>query len=191
MLLTQLSRLYPSSRLYILDIKLRDFNDWPGRVMDDNVPPRPGRNERIQVWQPVVLLPEKIEEWLFNIRHDSPAYILIDEVSALNYGSRNTSPEFTKITKLGRGLPVGTISHTQELVDIPRGILSQPDHIARFRLKRRYDKNLANQMMTELDTGLKEPHDKYGFWYSYAEKDGEPIYYPDAQTFLGLGKRSI
>lgn len=183
MLSNQLLKLYPNTRLYVLDIKLRDFNKYPGIFQGDNVPPTLGNNDRIQVWQPVVLNPENVERWLYRIRKDPPAILHIDELLALCYGKRDTSDEFTRITKLGRALPICTIAQTQELVDIPRGALSQPDHIARFRLKHPYEQRLLNGMM---GAELQEPSDKFGFYYSHAESDGEPIYYSDAQSFLGL-----
>lgn len=186
LLLTNLSRLWPTSRIYILDIKLRDFNDWPGRIQTDGKPSKLSHNERIQIWQPVVLHPEICEEWLFDVRHDPPALLMIDELLALQYGRRDTSEEFTKITKLGRALPIGTIAHTQELTDLPRGVLSQPDHIARFRLKHPYEKRYINGLMGE---ELEEPKDKYGFYYAHAETEGNPIYYEDAQSFLGIEKK--
>ena len=188
LLTNQLLRLYPTSRLYVLDIKLRDFEQYPGIVRGDAVPPKLGNNERVQVWQPIHVIPEHIEEWLYRIRHDPPAILQIDELLALCYGKRDASDEFTTITKLGRALPISTIAQTQELVDIPRGALSQPDHIARFRLKHPYEIRLMNNMMGE---ELQEPKDKYGFYYNHAESDGFPIYYPTAQEFLGIHKERM
>lgn len=185
LLTNQLLHLYPTSRLYVLDIKLRDFNSYPGIFQGNELPPKLTGNERVQVWQPLVIDPETVERWLYRIRQDPPAILQIDELLALTYGKRDTSPEFTTITKLGRALPISTISQTQELVDIPRGALSQPDHIARFRLKHPYERRLLDNMMGQ---EMTEPADPWGFYYSYAEKDGVPVYYPDAQTFLGLSK---
>lgn len=186
MLTDRLLRLYPTSRLYVLDIKLRDFNNYPGIFQGNELPPKLGRNDRVQVWQPLSIDPETVERWLFRVRHDPPAILQIDELLALCYGRRDTSAEFTSITKLGRALPISTISQTQELVDIPRGALSQPDHIVRFRLKHPYEIRLMDGMMGKQ---LTEPNDKYGFYYSYAEKDADPIYYDSAQTFLGIAKK--
>lgn len=185
LLTNQLLQLFPSSRLYVLDIKLRDFNKYPGIYQGDGLPPKLTGNERVQVWQPVVINPETVEAWLYRIRQDPPAILHVDELLALCYGKRDTSDEFTRITKLGRALPIATIAQTQELVDIPRGALSQPDHIARFRLKHPYEIRLLNGMMGQ---ELEEPADPWGFYYSYAEKDGIPEYYDSAQTFLGLKK---
>ena len=185
LLTNQLLKLYPRSRLYVMDIKLRDFNSYPGIYQGNELPPKLKNNERVQVWQPLVIDPDTVERWLYRIRHDPPAILQIDELLALTYGRRDTSPEFTTITKLGRALPICTIAQTQELVEIPRGALSQADHIARFRLKYPYEQRLLNNMMGQ---DLTEPADPWGFYYSYAEKDGTPVYYSDAQSFLGLPK---
>jgi hypothetical protein len=185
MLSNQLLELFTTARLYILDIKMRDFNNYPGIFQGDGVPPKPKSNDRVQVWQPIVVNPENVERWLFNIRKDPPAILQVDELLALCYGKRDTSEEFTKITKLGRALPITTLAQTQELVDIPRGAVSQVDHIARFRLKHPYEIRMMNGMM---GGDLHEPADPWGLWYSNAEKDGEPMYFPDAQTFLGLDR---
>lgn len=184
LLSNNLLRLFDTSRLYVLDIKMRDFNQYPGLVQSDKTPPKPKSNDRVQVWQPIVIDPEEVERWLFNIRHDPPAILQVDELLALCYGRRDTSAEFTKLTKLGRALPITTLAQTQELVDVPRGAISQVDHIARFRLKHRYERNFMDNMMGEED--MKEPADQWGFWYNHAENDGTPIYFPDAQTFLGM-----
>lgn len=185
LLTNQLLQMYPTSRLYVLDIKLRDFNSYPGIYQGDSLPPKLTGNQRVQVWQPIVLEPETVERWLYRIRHDPPAILQVDELLALCYGKRDTSDEFTRITKLGRALPIATVAQTQELVDIPRGALSQPDHIVRFRLKHPYEIRLMNYMMGQ---ELDEPKDPYGFYYNYAEKDGNPIYYNSAQKFLGLSE---
>lgn len=186
LLTNQLLQLYPTSRLYVLDIKMRDFNNYPGIYQGDSLPPKMTGNQRVQVWQPVVADPEVIERWLYRIRHDPPAILQIDELLSLCYGKRDTSDEFTRITKLGRALPIATVAQTQELVDIPRGALSQPDHIARFRLKHPYEIRFVNNLMGK---ELSEPDDPFGFYYSHAEKDGLPIYYPNAQRFLGLPEK--
>lgn len=181
---SQLARLFNTSRIYVLDIKLRDFNNWPGIIQSDTSPARPSSNDRIQVWQPTIIDPEQVERWLYGIRKDAPAIVNIDELLALCYGKRDTSDEYTRITKLGRALPVLTISNTQDLVELPRGVLSQPDHVVRFRLKHPYEKRVANVL---LGTEVTEPP-KYSFWYAHSESDSDPIQYENVQTFLGLNK---
>lgn len=187
-LVSTLSQLYPDSRIYVLDIKLRDFQNWPNIVQSERAPGLPGKNERVQVWQPVIDDPEQIERWLYMVRHDPPAILQIDELLALSYGKRDTSEEFTRITKLGRALPITTIAQTQELVNIPRGALSQPDHIARFRLKHPYERRFVNTLFGE-DVG--EPDHEHGFWYANSDTDGQVQYFEDAQTFLGQEKQDL
>lgn len=184
LLLSRLSRIFNNSRIYVLDIKMRDFLDWPGIVRQDTAPSRPGSNQKIQIWQPVVINPEEMEKWLHMVRHDPPAILEIDELLALIYGHRDNSEEMTRITKLGRALPITTISHTQDVVQLPRGVISQPDHIARFMLRHPYERRVANVL---LGGDVAEPP-LYSFWYQHAENGGEPILYKNVQEFLGISK---
>lgn len=184
-----LLELYTQHRLYVFDGKMRDFNDYPGIYQGDNVPPKLTGNERVQVWQPTIINPEKVEEWLFRVRQDPPAILQIDELLFLCYGP-NGSDELTRITKLGRALPIITLAQTQELVKIPRGVLTQPDHVIRMRLKSRYERRLMDTFLNVAeDEHLHEPDDRYGLWYGHAEVDGPPQYFKDIQTFLGLPER--
>lgn len=187
-----LMKLYPYMRLYVFDGKMRDFNNYPNivRTEDGSLPPPLKGNERVQVWQPVVIIPENVERWLFRVRQDAPAILQIDELLFLCYGP-NGSEELTRITKLGRGLPILTLIHTQELVKIPRGVITQPDHVIRMRLKSRYERHLLNDFMNvEEDTKLPEPADRYGLWYGNAANDKQPIYYPNIQALIGLPEQS-
>lgn len=161
---------------------MRDFQNWPGIVQSERAPGMPDKNQRVQVWQPVIDDPDQIERWLYMVRNDPPAILQIDELLALCYGKRDTSDEFTRITKLGRALPITTIAQTQELVNVPRGALSQPDHIARFRLKHPYERRFMNVLLGEEVT---EPVDEHGFYYANSDVDGNIMYFKDAQTFLG------
>lgn len=189
-LLSNLMKLFTTSRVYILDIKLRDFNTEPflsASIMQDNAPPPLTGNNMIQVWQPVVEKPEEIEKWLWNVLHDPPALLYVDELSALCYSKTQTSEQYRRIQKLGRALPVGTITCTQELVDIPRNAIGQADHVARFRLKHPYERSLMANIMG-LDRDTPEPEDKFGFWYGKGDNTA-PVYFPDVQTFL-YGRKS-
>lgn len=169
-------------RVYVLDIKMRDFGDWPGIVRTDGkAPPEPEENQRVQVWQPISEIPEEIEKWLWHVWHDAPAILKIDELSALNYGSKNTSEEYNKILKLGRALPITTIAHTQELVEIPRNLIGQSDHIVRFRLKHPYERRMMRNLM---EMEVEEPPDPYGFHYLNTN-GGEPVYFKDYKEFFG------
>ncbi len=178
-LVINLSRIYPTSRIYVLDIKFRDFNDWPGIVQSERAPGRPDRNDRVQVWQPLREDPEEIEKWLYGVLHDSPAILDIDELLALCYGRKDTSDMFKRIQKLGRALPVGTVVSTQELVEIPRNAIGQHDHLVRFRLKHPYERTLMKQMMGPHD----EPADRHGFLYQNADEDTFK-YFRDLSTFF-------
>lgn len=174
-------KLYPTSRIYILDVKRRDFEDLqPYIVQTDYEAPGPP-DKRLQIWQPLVEEPEQIERWLFNIRRDAPAFIDIDELLSLCYGSRNTSEQFKIIQKLGRDLPIGTMAGTQELVEIPRNAIGQADHYIRFRLRHPYEISRMNTIMGGV---LDEPMDKYGFYYTHADDQGEPRYFSDLTKFF-------
>lgn len=189
MLTEPLMNLYPTHRLYVFDGKMRDFNNYPNIYVGDDMPPKLTGNERVQVWQPTIINPDTVERWLFRVRQDAPAILQIDELLFLCYGP-NGSDELTRITKLGRGLPILTIVHTQELVKIPRGVLTQPDHVIRMRLKSRYERRLMDDFLNvEEDCRLPEPSDKYGLWYGHAAVDGAPSYYPSIQKFLGLPEK--
>jgi hypothetical protein len=190
MLTEPLMKLYPTHRLYVFDGKMRDFNNYPGIVAGDDLPPKLTGNQRVQVWQPTIIKPDVVEEWLFRVRQDAPAILQVDELLFLCYG-QNGSEELTRITKLGRGLPILSIIHTQELVQIPRGVITQPDHVIRMRLKSRWERRLMDNFLNvEEDSKLPEPADKYGLWYGHADKDGAPQYYPSIQNFLGLPEKS-
>lgn len=191
LLLDPLLKLYPEHRLYIFDGKMRDFQTFPNitRSEDGSLPPKLTGNERVQVWQPVTIIPEKVEEWLWRIRQDAPAILDIDELLFLCYGPSG-SEELTKITKLGRGLPILTLIGTQELVKIPRGVITQPDHVLRLRLKSRYERYLIDDFMdVEEDEHLPEPDDRFGLWYGHADTNERPRYYPNIQKLLGLPER--
>lgn len=178
-----LANLYPTSRIYILDSKFQgDFDDYPGRIMQDSAPRKPKSNERYQVWQPVLEVPEEIEKWLWQVRHDPPAILFIDELVTLCYSPRNTSDEYSRIQKLGRALPIGTITLTQELVNIPRNAIGQATHIVRFRLALPYEKTLIDSLMR---THVEEPEHDFGFYYARTNK-GSPQYYASMQEFFKL-----
>ena len=165
--------------MYVLDVKRRDFEEFPGIVQTDYETPPPASGQ-FQVWQPMIEDPESIERWLFQIRKDPPAILDIDELLALCYGARDTSKEFKNIQKLGRDLPIATIAGTQELVEIPRNAVGQADHYVRFRLKHPYERRFLNNIMGESE----EPIDKYGFYYAHADDQGEPRYFNDYKTFF-------
>lgn len=184
MLAGSLSRLYPNARFYILDSKFAgDFDQYAGRIMSDLAPGKPGSNQRIQVWQPVILRPEEAEKWLWQVLHDPPAILFVDELVHLCYGKKDFSENYSRIQKLGRMLPIGCITCTQELVDIPRNALGQATHIARFRLNLPYEQILMKKVM-HAKKDIEEPLDEHGFFYACTTRRAEPQYFSSAQHFL-------
>ena len=186
----QLLNIYPTHRLYIFDGKMRDFQHYPNIIQTDGgLPPKMTGNQRTQVWQPLTIVPERVEEWLWRVRQDPPAILQVDELLFLCYGP-NGSDELTNITKLGRGLPILTVVQTQELVRVPRGTLTQPDHVMRLRLKSRYERRLMSDFLNvDEDEHLAEPQDRHGIWYGHAEVDEPPRYYHSIQALPGLPER--
>lgn len=172
-------------RHYVLDTKIEggDFENWPGVVMQDTCPPKPGRNDRYQTWRVVRIIPEEIEQWLWQVRHDPPAVLMIDELYSLVYKRNVYSDEYNILQKVGRALPVGSITLTQELSKIPPNAYKQSTHRLGFYLDGRYDRLIRNDM---LKYKVDDPVDKYGLYYQHINSRGEPGYYQDIQSFLGV-----
>jgi hypothetical protein len=158
-----------------------DFDGYPGVIQSEVCPPKPQRNKRIQVWQPVLDDPEEIEEWLFMVRHDPPALLFIDELLSLVYKRRTYSTEYSRIMKLGRALPIGAITLTQELVDIPRNALGQANHVVRYRLSVPYEQQLMNKALKGV---YQEPAHEYGFYYGRVDSKNPAEYYSNASRFF-------
>ena len=178
-----LAKLYPYHRHYILDSKHDgDFDRYPGIVKGDLAPGKPGRNQRYQVWQPLQEDPEQIEQWLWNIRHDAPAFVLIDELYTLVYKRNEYSREFNIIQKTGRSLPVGSIVLTQELSRIPANAYKQSVHRFGFYVEGEYDTRLRNLMLKY--PKLENPEHEHGFYYQHINARGEPAYFESIQHFL-------
>jgi hypothetical protein len=174
-------------RHYVLDSKFDgDFDDWPGRVVseDGKSPSRPGNNERYQVWQPVELIPEEIEKWLYQVRKDAPAILMIDELEHLVYARNLYSKEYNLIKKTGRSLPIGTITLSQELSRIPPNAYKQARHRLGFYLEKanNYDRMVRNQL---LKSEVDDPIHEYGVYYQHERGRGEPQYYQSIQHFFG------
>lgn len=176
-------RLYPESRVYVLDNKMSgDYDKFPGIIQTDGeAPPKPDSNQRVQVWQPILEVPEEMEKWLWNVRKDPPAILDIDELAYLVYGrSKNDmSMEYSRLQKLGRALPVLVISQTQELTQIPRNAVGQATHVVRFRLQMPYEQQLTNNLLRNKVT---EPEHEYGFYYG--PNGGNPLYFADYTSFF-------
>jgi hypothetical protein len=186
MLDIKLGKLFPTARHYIFDSKMDgDFDSYGGIVVSNTAPPRPDKNEKYQVWQAIKLIPEEIERWLWQIRHDAPALLLIDELYSLVYGKNIYSDEYNIILKTGRSLPVGTVTCTQELAKIPQNAYKQSVHRLGFYLEGRYDTLIRNDL---LKGKVENPLHPYGFYYQHQNRRGEPEYFQDIQTFL-RGKR--
>lgn len=182
MLDMKLGRLFPTSRHYIFDSKMDgDFDDYKGIITSNTAPPRPGRNQKYQVWQAVKLIPEEIEKWLYHVRHDAPAILVIDELYSLVFKGKDYSDEFNIIQKTGRSLPVGTIVCSQELSRIPQNAYKQAVHRLGFYLDGEYDRRIRNNL---LKFKVDDPFDPFGFYYQHQNMRGEPKYYQDIQRFL-------
>ena len=178
----RLGRLFPTSRHYIFDSKMDgDFDDYKGIVQSDYAPRKPGSGERYQVWQAVKLIPEEIEKWLWKVRHDAPAILVIDELYSLVYKRGEYSDEFNIIQKTGRSLPVGTVVSTQELSRIPQNAYKQSVHRLGFYLDGRYDKMIRDDL---LKYKVEDPGDQFGFYYAHQNSRGEPQYFKNIQSFL-------
>lgn len=186
-LVRQIGSLYKDMHVYVLDIKLRDFNDYPGIVRNDYAPSlisgtSQDGEKNVQVWQPIHRIPDEIETWLSRIMNDAPAVVHINEGIALQYTRNWKSETFEAMQKLGRDLPITTCVETQDLIKMPHSILSQADHCARFSLRHPYEKSLLKSVLGPVD----EPQDRYGFWYVNVEDAGMPVYFPSMQEFFGI-----
>lgn len=170
-------------RHYVLDSKHDgDFDDWPGRVEGDTAPKRPGNNQRYQVWQPIKLIPEEIERWLWMVRHDPPAVLEVDELVHLVYKRGVYSDEYNIIQKTGRSLPIGSISLTQELSRIPPNAFKQSNHRLGFYLEGEYDIRIRNNL---LKYKVEQPSDEWGVYYQHIN-GRMPEYARTIQEWLGV-----
>ncbi len=178
--------LFPTARHYILDSKHDgDFDGFPGVVQSDKAPARPHGNSRYQVWQPIKIYPDSVEEWLWNVRHDAPAILEIDELVHLVYKRGDYSDEYNIIQKTGRSLGIGSITLTQELSKIPANAYKQANHRLGFYLEGRYDKLIRNDML-KVEGKLEQPPDEHGVYYQHINGRGTPRYYSRIQEFLGV-----
>jgi hypothetical protein len=163
-----------------------DFDRYPNIITGDVAPGRPKSNERYQIWQPIIENPEEIEKWLFMIRKDAPAYLLVDELYSLVYGRNEYSRQYTILQKTGRSLPVGCITCTQELSKIPPNAYKQAVHRFGFYIDKaaEYDRRIRNSLLKSKLLG--DPEHEFGFWYQSRSGRGEPSYHEDIQAFLHL-----
>lgn len=161
-----------------------DFDDWPGRVGGDSAPRAPGKNQRYQVWQPLKIVPDEVEQWLWGIRQDAPAILEVDELVHLCYKKGIYSDEYNILLKTGRSLPVATISLTQELSRIPPNAFNQSNHRLGFLLEGRYNRLIWRDLLKA--EKYTEPVDHYGVYYQHINGRGEPRYFENIQEFLGI-----
>ncbi len=182
------TKLFDQMRHYVFDSKfMGDFDEWPGRIGGDRAPPQlsSSSNERYQVWQPIKLIPEEIEKWLWQIRHDPPCVVEIDELVHLCFGRTTYSDEFNIIQKTGRAGPIGSIVLTQEMSHVPPNAYKQSDHRLGFYIDQaaEYDRRIRNSL---LKAKLGDPTDLHGFWYQHASGRGDPQYFASIQKFLSV-----
>ena len=179
-------KLFPGMRHFVLDSKFDgDFDKWPNKIMSDHAPKKPANDQRYQVWQPVKLIPEEIEKWLWMVFRAGPSVLEIDELVHLVYKSHQYSDEYNKILKLGRSRDIGVITLTQELSGIPPNSYKQSNHRLGFYIDdaAEYDFRIRNRL---LKYPVKNPKDKYGLYYQHRDGRGIPEYYPSIQKFLGV-----
>lgn len=182
----QLGGLYPTHRHYIFDSKDDgDYDDYPNRVGGDRCPPRCRGNQVYQVWHPIHLIADEIEQWLDQILRDAPAIVLIDELVHLKYG-RVYSPKYEEIQKTGRSKHIITLTGTQELGKIPGNAYKQASHRFGFYVDKaaQYDRLVLNLL---LKAKVDDPRDEWGFYYQSEKGRGEPLYFSSIQQFLGQG----
>lgn len=117
------------------------------------------------------------------VRHDPPAVLEIDELYSLVYQRNVYSDEYNILQKVGRGLPVGSFTLTQELSKIPPNAYKQATHRLGFYLDGRYDRQIRNDL---LKFKVEDPTDQFGLYYQHINSRGEPGYYRTIQEFLGI-----
>jgi hypothetical protein len=137
-----------------------------------------------QVWQPINLIPEEIEKWLHNILLDPPAILFVDELVHLRYKTGFYSPKYNEIQKVGRSLPILSITCTQELSQIPPNAYKQAVHRFGFYIDEaaEYDRRLLKSLLKEKK--LEQPPDEFGFYYQHQNGRQKPLYFPSIQHFL-------
>jgi hypothetical protein len=173
-------------RHFVLDSKHDgDFDDWPGRVVQDNAPLGKVDEGNWEVWAPISLIPDEIEKWLWKVLHSPPALLEIDELVHLVYKRGTYSDTYNIIQKTGRSLPIAVITLTQELSRIPPNAYKQSTHALGFYIREaaEYDKRILNLL---LGAKVQNPHHPFGVYYQHERGRGEPSYFPSIQKFLGV-----
>lgn len=167
---------------YVFDSKNDgDFDTWPGLVQQDKAPGRP--QGLYQVWQPVKLIPSEIEKWLDMILHNGAGILGIDELLHLCYGADRYSEKYNEILKTGRSKKIGVITLTQEFSRIPPNSYNQSNHRLGFYIEGEYNKRIRNNL---LKYKVDDPDDWHGFYYQHINGRGQPRYFRNVQSFLGV-----
>jgi hypothetical protein len=92
-----------------------------------------------------------------------------------------------KLNKQGRGCDISMMSLTQEAAYIPRTTLGQVTHLLRFSLQNEYDKKTADKLLGRNE--MKEPDDKFGFFYKRLDERGLVSYFSDFREFFNVKER--
>lgn len=183
----ELQRLYPNVPLHVLDSKgQQDFAGWPG-IVAQQAPPRPltyGTAHAVQVWRPDFDSLLDYDAWFDTLFYTpGPSITLVDELSSLTRRDGTAPDSFQKLMKQGRGKGKHVINLTQELVKIPRQVVTQTTHVFRFRLVGEYDPRIGNRLVRR-ESGAVEPTHKHGFFYARTDGHDAPVYYRDLSEFF-------
>lgn len=179
-LVARICQCYPGLPVNLLDLKMAgDFDHWPGVVQQDEAPAL--QKAGFQVWQPVIEAEQQIESYLRAVEKAAPRITVIDELQYLCYRGGRFSEGYRRLLKLGRALPVGTITGTQELAGIPRQAIGQATWILRFRLQNLYDQTTADRLAHNLEG---EPPDEHGFFFNRVGSPHQAWYYSSIYELL-------
>lgn len=179
-LVAKICSLYPGLPVNTLDLKgAGDFDHWPGLLQQDEAPTL--QKVGFQVWQPILEMELQIESYLRSIEKAAPRIAVIDELQYLCYRGGRFSEGYRRLLKLGRALPVGTITGTQELAGIPRQAIGQATWILRFRLQNLYDQTTADRLA---HNGEGEPPDEHGFYFNRVGSPHQAWYYSSIYELL-------
>ncbi len=179
-LIAAICSLWPGLPVNLLDLKMTgDFDHWPGVVQSDEAPTL--QEVGFQVWQPIIEAEAQIERYLRSIEAAAPRICAIDELQYLCYRGGRFSEGYRRLLKLGRALPVGTFTGTQELAGIPRQAIGQCTWILRFRLQNQYDQVVADRLANNREG---EPADEHGFYFNRVGSLNQAWYYRSIYELL-------